>query len=142
MIGFTRQAGRRGFTLAEMLFVVIILGLIAALLIPRLGHSLGTGRVKTTQAQIENLAAAVEQFRADVGRYPEEQEGLKALIERPIGLEKWNGPYLSRRTLPKDGWNNEFVYRRDATFGFVIKSLGADGKEGGEGEAADLDNRS
>lgn len=133
---------RRAFTLLEMLFVVLIIGLIAALVLPRLGRTFGRGQVKTTQAQLAALTTMVEDFRADVGRYPTEPEGLGALITKPQGLESWQGPYGGKRTLPKDAWGREFIYKSDATFGFVIRSLGADQKEGGEGDNADLDNRS
>ncbi len=139
-------AGRRrgGFTLIEVLFVVIILGLIAALVVSRLGDTFSTSQVKTTQAMISKVGMAVEEFRADVGRYPTEQEGLKALVERPQGIDekKWGGPYFDKRTLPQDSWNYDFVYRIDPTFGFEIRSLGADHQEGGEGPNADLSNRS
>ncbi len=132
----------RAFTLIELLFVVLIIGLIAALIVPRLGKTFGKSQVKTTQAQIAQLGALVEEFRADVHRYPSEQEGLAALVSKPAEAAGWEGPYLQKKSLPKDGWGRDFVYKADAQFGFVIRSLGADGKEGGEGEDADLDNRS
>jgi general secretion pathway protein G len=132
-----------GFSLIEVLFVVVILGLIAALVIPNVGERFSKGQIKTTQAMVSKVGMAVEEFRADVGRYPTEQEGLKALVERPQGIEekKWGGPYFDTRAVPKDAWKNEFVYKLDPTFGFEIKSLGADAKEGGEGPNADLSNR-
>lgn len=141
--GVSSRSVHGGFTLIEVLFVVIILGLIAAVVIPRLGDTFSKGQIKTTVAQLRGVGNAVEEFRADVGRYPTEQEGLKALIERPQGVDekKWGGPYLAKRTVPMDSWENEFVYKLDPAFGFVIKSYGADEKEGGEGINADLDNR-
>lgn len=132
----------RAFSLIEMLFVVIIIGLIAALVVPNLGKAFGKSQVKTTTAQLANLSDAVENFRLDVNRYPTEQEGLQALIEKPETAEGWAGPYLDKRTLPTDGWGNEFIYKRDPDFGFIIISHGADGVQGGSGENADLDNRS
>jgi general secretion pathway protein G len=138
------SASRGGFTLVEVLFVVIILGLIAALVVGNLGKRFTTGQVKTTQAQLRLLANAVESFKADVGRYPTEQEGLQALVVRPqnVDASKWDkAGYIERRTVPKDAWNNPYVYKEDATFGFLIRSFGADGKEGGEGADMDLDNR-
>lgn len=131
-----------GFTLVEVLFVVLIIGLILAIAVPRLGKAFGRGQVETTRAQLSRLSAAVEEFRTDVRRYPEENEGLKVLIEKPQGVEGWDGPYLEKRTVPKDGWQRDYIYKRDEKFGFVIRSLGADGKEGGERDDADLDNRS
>lgn len=133
-----------GFTLIEVLFVVIILGLIAALVVPRLGKAFSRGQVETMRAQVRSLANAVEEFRADVGRYPTEQEGLAALIVKPQEIEKtrWSGPYLNQAKVPVDAWGRPFIYRHDPTFGFVIRTLGADGKEGGEGDNADIDNRS
>jgi len=129
------------FTLIEMLLVVAIIGLLAALLVPQLGKQFGKSQVKVTRAQLERLSTAVEQFRLDMQRYPTEQEGLKILVEKPREGDNWGGPYLGKTTLPTDGWGRDFVYKLDDTFGFRLISLGADGKEGGEGEAADLDNR-
>jgi general secretion pathway protein G len=142
--GISSRRARSGFTLIEVLFVVVILGLIAALVIPNIGSRFSKGQVKTTQAMVSKVGMAVEEFRADVGRYPTEQEGLKALIERPQGVDEkqWGGPYFDKKTLPQDAWNKDFIYRLDPVFGFEIKSYGADSKEGGEGADADLSNRS
>ena len=136
------QPARTAFTLMEMLLVVAIIGLLAALLVPQLGKQFGKSQVKITTAQLANLAQSVEQFRLDIQRYPTEQEGLKVLVDKPLQLDTWDGPYLGKKTLPTDGWGREFIYKLDDTFGFRIMSLGADGVEGGEGANADLDNRS
>lgn len=134
---------RRAFSLFEMLIVLAIIGLLAALVAPRLAGVFMGGQLKQTKAQIQLLSGAVAEFQLDMLRVPTDAEGLRALIEKPADAdEKWVGPYLERRTLPKDGWNNDFVYKTDPEFGYVIISRGSDGREGGEGDAADLDNRS
>jgi general secretion pathway protein G len=134
---------RWAFSLFEMLIVLAIIGLLAALVAPRLAGVFSGGQVKQTKAQIQLLSGAVEQFRMNMMRLPTVEEGFTVLIEKPLdGGEKWKGPYLERRTLPVDGWGHPFVYRLDDQFGYVITSNGADGREGGEGDNADLDNRS
>lgn len=139
-----RRAVARGFTLVEMLLVIAIIGLIAALIGPQIAKNFQKSQVQTTKAQLENLATAVESFYTDNARYPTEAEGLNALIAPPQGLTTWSGPYLKKKTLPKDGWGGEFVYKLDKDFGYVIRSLGADKREGGApgSQDADLDNRS
>jgi general secretion pathway protein G len=134
---------RRGFTLVEMLLVIAIIGLIAALIGPQIAKNFQRSQVQTTKAQIENLATAIESFYTDNARYPTEAEGLNALIARPDGLTTWSGPYLKKKALPNDGWGGAFIYKLDKDFGFVVKSLGADKREGGaEGsQDADLSNR-
>ncbi len=134
---------RRAFSLFEMLIVLAIIGLLAALVAPRLAGVFIGGQLKQTKAQIQLLSGAVAKFQLDMLRYPTIEEGLSVLLEKPSDAEeKWEGPYLERRTLPVDGWGNAFVYRGDEQFGYAIVSLGADGREGGEGNDADLDNRS
>lgn len=139
------SGGASGFSLMEMLVVLIIIGLLAALVLPRLTQNIGKGRVQTTKAQIASLATSVESFYGEVGRYPTEQEGLAVLLEPPVDpvdAEKWKGPYLEKNELPKDAWGRPFVYTFDEHERFVVRSLGADGKPGGEDENRDLDNRS
>ncbi|MFM9958161.1 MAG: type II secretion system major pseudopilin GspG [Phycisphaerales bacterium] len=137
--------GRRNgaFTLVEMLLVIAILGLLAALIGPQIAKQFQKSQVQTTKAQMENLATAIESFYTDTGRYPTEAEGLKVLIDKPDGVSGWSGPYLKKKTLPKDGWGGEFIYKLDAEFGFRIRSWGADKREGGApgSQDADLDNR-
>ncbi len=129
-----------GFTLLEMLIVLAILGMLAALVVPRLGGKVIEAQVRTTQVQIVSLGGALETFAIDAGRYPTAAEGLDALINRPAALpvERWKtGPYLQKSTLPKDGWGRPFIYEiSDGKY--VIKSLGADGAVGGTGPDADL----
>lgn len=135
--------GRVGFTLLEMLVVLIIMGLMVAFVAPRVVGYVSGGRVTTTKAQIGSLAAAIERFHLDVGRHPTEEEGLQALVQRPQSIEEsvWKGPYLEKDFVPLDGWDREFLYLFDDNGRFVVRSLGADGRPGGEGENADLDNR-
>lgn len=133
---------RGGFSLLEMLIVVAIMGLIATLVLSRIGGVFGKSQKKVTEAQIEIAAHAVERFHMDMNRYPTQTEGLGVLINAPANEPNWDGPYFDKEVLPKDGWGRPLVYELDDKFGFRIKSYGADGKPGGEGENADLDNRS
>ncbi len=140
----SRIRSRRGFSLLEMLVVLIIMGLLVALVGPRVLDNVGKSKVKTTTAQIELLSGALAQFYLDVGRYPTAEEGLDVLLTAPSGddASKWDGPYLQKNSVPMDGWGNAFEYRTDVEpWPFVLRSLGADGKPGGEGENADLSNR-
>jgi len=135
---------RRAFSLLEMLVVVIIMGLLVALVAPRVLDNVGKAKVKTTLAQIELLSGSVDRFRLDMGRVPTGEEGLRVLLERPQGpdSEKWDGPYLEKDYIPKDGWDRAFEYDPGESGRYVIRSLGADGRPGGEGEDKDIDNRS
>lgn len=136
-----KQPRNRAFTLLELLVVLGILALLLTLVAPRVIGHLGESKPVVTRQQIQNTVTALESFRLDVGRYPTPEEGLKALIERPDGLEKWKGPYLSRISVPQDGWGRELRFRVPASrggFDFEVYSLGADNQEGGEGENADI----
>jgi general secretion pathway protein G len=136
-------AARGGFTLLEMLIVVTIIGLIATLIVTNMGDKVGQSKIKVTEGAIANVVSMVEQFNLDVGRYPTEEEGLRALVEKPANADGWSGPYGGRMSLPKDGWSRDFVYEIDDEYGwYVIRSLGSDGQAGGEGDASDIDNRS
>jgi general secretion pathway protein G len=139
-----RARSARAFSLVELMIVISIIGLLVALVAPRLAGALGRGRVQSTRAQIELLSGGVTQFNLDVGRYPTTEEGLAALLTRPQGVEAevWKGPYLEKDFVPTDAWGRAFQYENPDTGRFVIRSLGADGQPGGEGDNADLDNRS
>ena len=133
-----RCAAQGGFTLIELLIVVIIIGLLASLVAPRFFNKLGSSRQKIAKAQIENFAAALDEFRLDNGRYPSSEEGLDALRKRPEGLENWAGPYLPK-DVPKDPWGHDYVYKCPGEHGdYDLFSYGRDGEPGGEGEDADV----
>lgn len=127
-----------GFTLLELLVVMVIIGLLAAYVGPRYFSQIGKSEVSVTRAQIEAFTKALDAYRLDVGRYPSSEEGLAALVTAPAGAAKWNGPYL-QRSVPSDPWGNPYVYRVPGTGREVdLISLGKDGRVGGAGEAADI----
>jgi general secretion pathway protein G len=129
-----------GFTLMELLMVLVIIGLLAALVGPALYQRIKPAKESATRAQIENFATALDGFLLDVGRYPTSQEGLKALRTKPEGADKWNGPYL-KKDIPNDPWGTAYAYRAPGrNGGYEILSYAADGREGGEGENADINS--
>lgn len=129
-----------GFTLLELLVVMVIIGLLAGYVGPKFFSQIGKSEVKTAQAQIVSLEKALDQFRLDVGRYPTTEEGLGALNSAPAGLNKWDGPYL-RKGVPLDPWEHAYQYRSPGEHGdFDLFSLGKDGQPGGSDEAADIVN--
>ena len=128
-----------GFTLIELLVVLVILGLLAGLVGPQILRYLGGAKSDTAVLQIEELGAGLDLYHLDVGRYPTTEEGLAALVEAPAGGNRWNGPYLKKKTLPKDPWGNDYHYRSPGENGlYDLYSLGSDNLEGGEGENKDL----
>ena len=136
-----KKKNQRGFTLLELLIVVLILGMLAALVGPRLFGTLGKAKGQVARTQIELLVSALDHFRLDVGRYPGTEEGLEALVTPVEGLEGWSGPYL-KRGLPKDPWGKPYVYTSPAEGAeYEIVSLGRDAQPGGEGEDADVSSR-
>ena len=130
----------RGFTLLELLVVVVIIGLLAGIVAPRYFGQVGKSEVNVARAQLDALEKALDQYRLDVGHYPSTELGLKALVERPASEPKWSGPYL-RKDVPPDPWGKPYVYKVPGEKGeFDLLSYGKDGQPGGTGENADLTN--
>lgn len=129
----------QGFTLMELLVVLLVLGLLASIAVPQVVKYLGRAKVDTAHLQIEALSANLDFYKIDVGRYPSAEEGLKALVEKPANAKNWFGPYIKKSASLIDPWGEPYVYKFPGEHGaFDIKSLGADKKEGGEGENADV----
>lgn len=133
------RTNTRGFTMIELLVVIAILALLAGLVGPQVMSRFGESKSKAAKLQIEDLAAALDLYRLDVGRYPSGELGLSALVEQPSDVKGWNGPYLRKNKIPQDPWLNDYQYRSPGEHGqFDIFSLGADNQEGGEGEERDV----
>lgn len=130
--------GQSGFTLMELLMVLIIVGLLAAVVGPTLYQRIPQAKVTAVRDQIQKFGTALDIFMVDMGHYPTTQEGLKALRAKSDSSDKWNGPYL-KMEVPVDSWGNPYVYRAPGrSGGYEIISFGADGHEGGAGENADI----
>lgn len=134
-----RSARRaRGFTLLELLVVMVIIGLLVSYVGPRFFAQVGKSEVKATRAQMDALEKALEQYRLDVGRFPSTEQGLPALYTRPKDEPKWSGPYL-KKAVPPDAWGRPFRYKAPGERGeFDLISLGRDGRTGGSGDDADI----
>ncbi len=131
---------RRGFTLLELLVVMVIIGLLAAYVGPKYFSQIGKSEVKTARAQIVAFEKALQQFRVDVGRYPSTEQGLQSLLTKPSNTSKWDGPYLEK-SLPLDPWGQPYLYVSPGEHGDVdISSNGRDGRPGGDGLDADITN--
>jgi general secretion pathway protein G len=131
---------RRGFTLLELLVVMVIIGLLAAYVGPKYFSQVGKSEVKTARAQIVGFEKALQQYRLDVGSLPTTEQGLQALITKPSNVNKWDGPYLEK-TLPADPWGNAYIYVAPGEHSeFDISSTGRDGRPGGDGLDADITN--
>jgi len=136
-----RPAPAAGFTLLELLVVVVIIGLLVSFVAPRYFGQVGKSEVNTAKAQIDALGKALDTYRLDTGRYPSAELGLKALVQRPPNEPKWNGPYL-RKEVPPDPWGKPYLYRMPGEKGidYDLVSHGKDGQPGGSGEAEDITN--
>lgn len=130
----------RGFTLLELLVVMVIIGLLAGYVGPKFFSQIGKSEVNAARAQMDALGKALDQYRIDVGRYPSSEQGLQALNTAPAGESRWRGPYL-KKAVPPDPWGQPYLYRHPGEHGeYDISTLGADQKPGGEGENADIGN--
>ncbi|CAD5370975.1 pseudopilin, cryptic, general secretion pathway [Rubrivivax sp. A210] len=131
---------QRGFTLLELLVVMVIIGLLAGYVGPKLFAQIGRSEVKIARAQIGSFEKALDQYRIDTGRYPASEQGLVALLARPGDEPRWTGPYLAK-AVPADPWGHDYQYRNPGEHGDVdLWSLGRDGRPGGVGEDADIGN--
>lgn len=130
----------RGFTLLELLVVMVIIGLLAGYVGPRYFAQIGKSEIKAARAQIDSLDKALEQYRLDTGHLPSTEQGLAALVSRPANEPRWDGPYL-KKDVPPDPWGNPYVYKQPGEHGdFDLLSYGKDGQSGGTAEAADITN--
>lgn len=129
----------RAFTLLELLVVIVIIGLLAGIVAPNLFRQLGSSEITTARAQMDALVKALDQYRLELGHYPQAQQGLEALMRAPTGERRWRGPYL-RKEVPLDPWGSPYIYQSPGPNGqdFLLYSLGKDRALGGDGDNADI----
>ena len=129
-----------GFTLLELLVVLVIIGLISGLVGPQVMKLLGKAKSDVAKVQMDNITGSLNLFNLDIGRYPTNNEGLSALIKKPSNMPQWSGPYLTNDVIPNDPWNRPYMYTQPGTNGkpYQLKSLGAAGANGGQAEDADI----
>lgn len=136
---YERFSSRAGFTLIEIMVVIVIIGILATMVGLRMTGKVGTAKLSAASAQINILGSALELFNLDVGRYPSSSEGLEALITQVTGSKGWNGPYLDKIEIPLDPWDNPYLYQSPGNFSdYDLYSYGKDKAEGGEGENRDI----
>lgn len=135
----TNRAASEGFTLLEILIVILIIGLLTGIVGPRLMSHIGKSEVTTARAQIDAFTKALGAYRLDMGQYPTQQQGLRALVEAPAGDSRWRGPYLGG-AIPKDPWGQDYIYRNPGSQGreFEVISYGRDRSPGGQQDDADV----
>ncbi|MCK4841548.1 MAG: type II secretion system major pseudopilin GspG [Methylococcales bacterium] len=131
----------QGFTLLELLVVLGIIAMLAGIVGPQVMKHMGASKTKATRVQVEDLSAALDMYKLDVGKYPTSEQGLSALVEKPADSKRWNGPYLRKSKVPQDPWVQDYHYASPGQHGrFDLFSYGADDKEGGEGENQDINS--
>jgi general secretion pathway protein G len=140
----TRKIGQHGFTLIELMVVIVILGILAGIIVPKIMDRPGEARTAKAAIDIEALEQALKLYKLDNGKYPTTEQGIMALIEPPsTGLlaKNWKGPYLDKNAIPKDPWDNDYIYICPGLHGdFDIMSYGLDGEPGGDNENADVNS--
>lgn len=136
---FCPAKSSRAFTLLELLVVIVIIGLLAGIVAPNLFRQLGSSEITTARAQMDALVKALDQYRLELGHYPQVQQGLEALMRAPAGETRWRGPYL-RKEVPLDPWGSPYIYQSPGPDGqdFLLYSLGKDRAPGGDGDNADI----
>lgn len=134
-----RRRRSRGFTLMELMVVILILAIIGLFAVPAYLNYLEKSQIRTAGIQVDRLGGILDAYLLDVGRYPNQDEGLQSLVSGPPGVDRWAGPYLKNEKALNDPWGNPYVYRSPGRHGkYDLYSLGADGAEGGEGADADI----
>jgi general secretion pathway protein G len=135
------RGGRDGFTILELMVVLLILALLGTIAAPQVTKYLRKAKSQTAKVQVDALSAAVDSFHLDVGRFPSSDEGLKVLVDRPSDTTRWDGPYIKKRDSLIDPWGHPYLYRFPGQHGeYDVYTLGSDNREGGEGDAADVGN--
>ncbi len=136
-----QNSAEYGFTLLELLVVLGIIALLAGIVGPQVMKHMGASKTKAARVQIEDLSAALDMYKLDVGKYPSTEQGLSVLVEKPANSKRWNGPYLRKSKVPQDPWLQDYHYTSPGEHGkFDLYSYGADEKEGGDGEDQDINS--